>query len=163
MSRNTFPEHKFQLHRDCCLVSECEDECCVLNVEGWPIPPLTLIKGGEYQSNHRFRGPLCDFIIFGRSTKRFVCAVEMKGGQNLDAKHAVEQIQAGLKVAESMVHPSEYDNWYPVLLRFDDAGNSWDKRYLASNRAYVRFHGVRARVELHECGCRLADILGFGP
>ena len=163
MIEGTFPDKIIQQHLNCCLVPECEDECCELMVDGWSIPPLALIRGRDYQHFHRLKGPLCDFTIFGRSSKRFVCAIEMKGGNNLQAKHAVEQIQAGLLIAESMVQPGEYDNWYPILLRFDDAGNDWDIRFLASPNAYVRFHGARARVELHECGSRLDDILGFGP
>ena len=107
MIQGTFPDKIFQQHLNCCLVSDCEDECCELMVDGWSIPPLTLIRGGDYQRTHRPKGPLCDFTIFGRSSKRFVCAVEMKGGNNLETKHAVEQIQAGLLIAESMVQPGE--------------------------------------------------------
>ena len=162
MTKNKFPDRNSELHPYCCLASECIDEGCELNIEGWPVPPLTVIGGTQYQSNHTHEGPLCDFTLFGRDPWRFVCAVEMKSGFNLDAKHAVAQIQEGLAIAEANFAKDEVERWYPVLLHNCGAGNFFDKRFLLSNRAYVKFHGDRVRVELHECGSRLSDILGEG-
>ena len=87
----------------------------------------------------------------------------MKGGANLDAKHAIDQIQAGLRLTEAIVSQQDVDHWVPVLLRHPGAGNFWDLRILNSQRAKVTFHKEEKTVERHDCGCSLYDILGFGP
>ena len=158
MTASNFPERVSEQHPYCCTVSKCIDEGCELNIEGWPIPPLIIIGGDQYQRAHRAGGALCDFTLFGRSPERFVCAVEMKGGKNLDAKHAVDQIKGGLAIAESNFAKGEVDRWYPVLLhRYE--GNYFDKRFLFSSNAIVAFHGEKLRVEMHKCGSCLSDIL----
>ena len=137
MTRSKFPDRISEQHPYCCLVSGCSEEGCELNIEGWAIPPLIVIGGTQYQSNHGHNGPLCDFTLFGTIPTSFVCAIEMKGGNNLDAKHAVEQIQAGLAIAESLSTTEEVDHWFPILLHHRGAGNFWDKRFLSSNNAFV--------------------------
>ena len=163
MIQPAFPDPVYQQHKFCCVMSQCSDEGCDLDVRGWAIPPLTVIEGTTYQSIHKPGGPLCDFTLFGRSSQSFVCAIEMKGGHNLEAGHAIDQIQAGLQLAESMASNRDVDWWVPVLLRHPGSGSYWDFRLLLSNRSRVKFHGRAKTVEQHDCGCSLESILGFGP
>ena len=159
MTEMSFPDRISQQHTQCCLVTQFDDEGCELSLDGWTGAQFCAIGGTQYQSNHWYKGPLCDFLLFGSSPVPFVCALEMKGGKNLDAKHAVDQIQAGLSIAESNLTKDEIDRWYPILLHHRDAGNFWDLRLLASSKAIVKFHGDRRRVERHECGSHLGDIV----
>ena len=147
------------IHQGCCLVSCCSDEGCVLDVSGWSEPRLAVIGGTRYQRAHNFNDPLCDFTLFGRDSGRFVCAVEMKGGRNLEAKHAIQQIQGGLTIAEQMFGSDEVDIWHPILLCHGYPSNWWDIRFLSSGNNVVEFHGQRKRVELQECGTSLNDLL----
>ena len=163
MNQVNFSGGIYEQHKLCCVVSQCTDEGCDLNVHGWTIPPLAVLDGTTYQRIHMLAGPLCDFVVLGHSTRSFICAVEMKGGANLDAKHAIDQIQAGLRLTETMVSQEDVDHWVPVLLRHPGAGNFWDLRILNSHRAKVKFHKEEKTVERRDCGCSLDDILGFGP
>ena len=158
MIANQFPGRVLEKHNNCCLVSRCADEGCEMDVSGWPEPFLVVIGGTPYQSAHHVNHPLCDFTVFGRDSRRFVCAVEMKSGKNLHAKHAIQQIQGGLAIASDIFGEDEVDVWHPILL-CHGVENSWDKRFLASGNNFVEFHGQRKLVELHRCGRSLNDVL----
>ena len=45
-----------------------------------------------------------------------MCAVELKGGRNLDVNEALEQIQNGLNVAYELLPGHTPDSWYPIPL-----------------------------------------------
>ena len=157
-----FPAQVRIQHDNCCLVSRCADEGCELDISGWPEPLLVVIGGSRYQRAHDFNDALCDFTLFGRDSRRFVCAVEMKGGKNLNAKHAIQQIQSGLTIAAEIFGGDEVDVWHPILLCHGEPYRFADRRYLSSGNNVVEFHGQRKRVELHKCGCSLNDLLSFG-
>ena len=154
-----FPVQVLVQHKSCCLVSDCTDEGCELDTSGWSEPQLFVIGGTPFQRVHHFNDPLCDFTLFGLDSRRFVCAVEMKGGRNLDAKHAVQQIQGGLTIAAEIFSGEEVDVWHPILLCHRGPDRFADKRFLLSGDNFVEFHGRRKLVELHRCGCSLSDVL----
>ena len=143
-------------HLGCCITESYEDEGCRLDVSGLPRASLTTINGSDYQANHPWEGRLCDRIIVGRSNGDFVCAVELKGGHNIPMSEAIDQIQRGLDLADSLLQARSPGNWYP-LLAYSGSMSGREKVLLRTKR--VRFRGRRARVNRIDCGASLGSYL----
>ena len=143
-------------HLDCCLTDSYEENRCRLNVSEAIRSSLTTIHGTDYQSSHGWRGRLCDRIIFGTFGGNFVCAVELKGGQSADMSVAIEQIQGGLNLADSLLQPQVLDEWYPLLLY---SGSVPRKEKDVLQRKLVTYRGNKVRVDRIDCGASLQDYL----
>ena len=143
-------------HLDCCITETYEDEGCRLDVSGLSRPSLTTIDGSDYQANHPWEGRLCDRIIVGQSNGNFVCAVELKGGRNILMSEAIDQIQRGLDLADSLLQALAPKNWYP-LLAYSGSMSGRERDLLRNKR--VRFRGGTARVDRIDCGASLRRCL----
>ena len=120
MTSPKFAETIRSRYHDCCLTDSYEDEGCRIDISGFTPGSLTTIHGSKHQHclKHKHRSPrrLCDRLIFGRLASRdFVCAAELKGGKNLDASVAREQIQSGLILAHGALGNRSKVGWYPLL------------------------------------------------
>ena len=144
-------------HRDCCITDSYEDEGCRLDMRGLPQETLTTIHGSNYQANHRWPGRLCDRIIIGESGNGFVCAVEFKGGNNIDMSVAIEQIQRGLELAAAMLPGQQPGKWRPLLLYSGSRGKR-EQKLLMRNK--VAYKGQKVRVDCIDCGASLLNYLG---
>ena len=147
-------------YRDCCLTDSYEDEGCRINIAGFSPSALTTIHGTQNQNcpNHRRPGRLCDRLIFGRLdslNRDFVCAAELKGGNNLDASVAINQIQSGLNLAHSVLDNQSTVTWYPLLV-YSGSSKGHGLNLLRSRR--VSFRGKKQLVDRINCG---SNLLGY--
>ena len=161
MTSPRFAEVVYNQYRDCCLTDSYEDEGCKIDVSGFNPGSLTTIHGTKHQdcSKHQRPGRLCDRLIFGRVdnlNRDFVCAAELKGGRNLDASVAIEQIQNGLTLAHGMLGNRSTVDWYPLLFYGGRLrGHGLD--LLRSRK--VSFGGKKRLVDRVDCGASLLRCL----
>ena len=161
MTSPKFAETVHNQYHDCCLTNCYEDEGCRIDIGGFNSGSLTTIHGTKHQHclKHRSPGRLCDRLIFGQLdnlNRDFVCAAELKGGKNLDASVAINQIQSGLTLAHGMLGNRPTVDWYPLLFYGGKLrGHGLD--LLRSRR--VSFRGKKKLVERVHCGSNLLRYL----
>jgi len=147
-------------HKDCCLTDSYEENNCGLNVSGVDGNSLTTIHGSKYQAQgdrrHPNRGRLCDRVIFGRTDEDFLCAAEFKGGQSADVSVAIDQIQGGLDLADSLLTGREI-GWWPAFLIY--SGSMPKQESAVLGRKKVAYKGRKRNVRRLDCGSRLLDYL----
>ena len=160
MTAEEFISHVRDQHSQCCLTDRCEDQGCELRLDGLDSGALAIIGGSGYQARHNYRDRLCDFILFIPGPGCILCAVELKGGSNLDPHEVLKQVQDGLNIASEMLGDETVDAWRPIVL-FDKEGlRQQDVRYLNAN--HVEFRNERKNLERKDCGSLLTDILTVG-
>ena len=143
-------------HLDCCIAGSYQENHCRLDITGLESSLLATLHGSSFQSNHNWRGRLCDLVIFGRLNGYFVCAVELKGGQSADTSVAIEQIQGGLDLAVSLLQSRAPQKFYPLLLY---SGSMPRKELDALRKNMVSYRGKKERIDRIDCGSRLLDYL----
>ena len=143
-------------HFGCCLTDSYQENRCRLDTTGLANSSLTTIHGTHYQANHSCQGRLCDRVIFGRLDEHFVCAVELKGGRSADVSVAIEQIQAGLNLAASLLQSQLPDNCHALLLY---SGSMPRRERDVFLKRTVQYRGRNERVNRLDCGSRLLDYL----
>ena len=160
MTSSQFLQEVRTRRQDGCVVDRCEDQGCELALDGLDPDRLATIGGTNYQAEHRFNGGLCDFIVFGDDGQRFICAAELKGGANLDAREALDQIKNGLCLAEEHAGDHPVESWFPLLLHDQVNPRSRQVRFLNSNQ--VEFRGERRRIRVVPCVSHLRPIVRPG-
>lgn len=147
-------------HQSCCITDTYEENNCGLNVTGLNRDALTAIHGTNYQARndreHTYRGRLCDRVIFGRADENFLCAVEFKGGQSADVSVAIDQIQGGLNLADSLMSGREI-MWWRAFLVYSGSMPKPERALLG--RKKVGYKGRKRNVRRIDCGSRLLDNL----
>ena len=117
---------------------------------------VVTIHGSKYQKEHRIGGKLCDRVMFGEIDRAFVCSIELKGGKTLKVNDAIQQIQAGLDLADQLLSDRSELNWYPLLV-YSGRMHSAGMKFL--HRKNVSFRGRKRTVERVDCGLKLLDYL----
>ena len=103
-------------HEECCVVTNCRDRNCSLDLRGLDGDSMVIINGSMYQKAHNPAGKLCDRIILSGEQGGFVCAVELKGGRSQPSiPPIVEQIQAGIVLADELLNGISPRGCYPIL------------------------------------------------
>ena len=69
---------------------------------------------------------------------------------------AIEQIQGGLNLADSLLQSQALDEWYPLLLY---SGSVPRKEKDVLQRKLVTYRGDKVRVDRIDCGASLQDYL----
>ena len=159
MTSPKFAETVHTQYHDCCLTNCYENEGCRIDIGGFNSGSLITIHGTKYQHclKHQKPGRLCDRLIFGRLASRdFVCAAELKGGKNLHASVAIDQIQNGLTLAHGMLSNQSTVDWYPLLF-YRGGLRGHGLRLLGSRK--VSFGGKKKLVERVDCGSSLLRCL----
>ncbi len=119
-----------------------------------------MLNGTRYQREHNYSDRLCDRIVFGhREGKYFVCAVELKGGKNVDVGEAVEQIRNGLLVAAHCLAGHSAATWYPILLFSGHLGVIGTTKLRTSQITLPDIRGNLPEIIKRNCGTTLAAIL----
>ena len=142
----------------CCIKDSYEEPNCRIDISGLEDSDLTTIHGDRNQScqNHRVPSRLCDRLIFGHLKDDFICAAELKGGQNSEVPKAISQIQGGLDLARSILQSRTVERWYPLLFfRGKMKGN--DLRTLQTRT--VSYGGKKKLVDRIDCGSSLLNYL----
>ena len=149
-----------RFHRNCCITDSYEENNCGLNLGGLDRTALIAIHGTRYQAErdhrHFIRGRLCDRVIFGRADEEFLCAVELKGGRSADVSIAIDQIQGGLNLADSLLAGTEI-KWWRALLAY--SGSIPRQESAVLGRKTVVYKGRKRNVRRINCGSRLLDYL----
>jgi len=138
-----------------CLCTSCEREGCKLRLDSLPISSLSIVDADKYKKCTRFKGKLCDFIIFYWTGGTKVAAVELKGGLVKEGQ-AQKQIDNGSKVAARVLGSHRVVDFFPILLH----GRGLKRLQIdALQRVRVRFQGKGYMIIIERCGSQLADIL----
>lgn len=144
-------------HKSCCLCNNCRDRGCEINLDGIDIESLIIINGSAYQKAHSGTdAKLADCIIFANAANCFVAVIELKGGDSIRMRDAIEQIQMGMNLAGEFLVERQIDNWYPLLIFSGDMGLR-EARQL--QRIRIEFRGERKSAIRRECGSNLMEIL----
>ncbi len=121
---------------------------------------LVMLDGLKYQRSHHYQGKLCDRIIFGQWARGdFVCAVEFKGGRNIDVDEALEQIQNGLNVASELLPGQTPDDWYPILLYRGRLKGAETTKLRARHVSFQAQRRESSPVIKRDCGSSLIGIM----
>ena len=139
-----------------CTTPSCRERGCRLQLDGIRGRPRVIVHGTKFQKREKFRGKLCDRIVFLGGKNLTVAAVELKGGGNVDMSEAVEQIQNGLSVAGDILRGRPVTRWFPVLL-YSGRIVPADIKLLQNKR--ITFRGDSQQVIKHDCDSRLSDVL----
>jgi hypothetical protein len=115
------------------------------------------IHGTRYQKSRRYSDKLCDRIVFCAWKGLYVAAVELKGGKNSDVRHARDQIQNGLTIAQGAVQQDSVTDWFPLLLTSKQLSTA-ELRLLRLNP--VSFRNQPPKVVIRrDCGTSFHDII----
>ena len=156
MSPRRITEELRAQHCNCCLTNSYRGHGCKINVQGLDRSGLVTIDGDKHQEHHETTGKLCDRLILYEGSKNFVCAIELKGGNNVKVSDAILQIQGGLDLARTFLNsPSDW-SWYP-LLAYSGSMSGKGKQLLRAKT--VSFSGKKRLVDRVDCGFRLFDYL----
>lgn len=139
-----------------CTTPSCGEKGCRLQLDGIRGRPRAIVHGTKFQKSKKFRGKLCDRIVFLGGKNLTVAAVELKGSGNVDMSEAVEQIQNGLSVADDILRGRPVTRWFPVLL-YSGRMVSADTKLLLNKG--VTFRGDSQQVVKRDCGTRLSAVL----
>ena len=147
-------------HQDCCLTDSYEENNCGLNFSGLDTSSLTTIHGSKYQAqedrHHTNRGRLCDRVIFGKGDEYFLCAAEFKGGLSADISVAIDQVQGGLVLADSLLTGREI-SWWRAFIVYSGSMPKQESAVLGKKK--VSYKGRKRNVRRIDCGSRLLDHL----
>lgn len=161
MTSPRFAETIRSQYDGCCLTDSYEDEGCRIDISGFYPGTLAAIHGTQNQACHRHQRPgkLCDRLIFGRLdslNRNFVCAAELKGGKNVHASVAIEQIQSGLSLAHELLGNPSTVAWYPLLFY---GGKLKGHALKLLQQKQVTFDGKKRLVDRVDCGSSLMRYL----
>lgn len=133
----------------CCRVDRCrEGKGCHVVLPA----KARCYSGSQIQSHHAETAgaPLCDcLVLWSRGRRKHVAVVELKSG-TVQAGHAVEQLQNGARLAESICDGSEV---FDVLLTCVGRLRAVEINVLRRKR--VRFFGREYLVRIERCGVRI--------
>lgn len=139
-----------------CITKSCQENKCRLQLDGVSPTSLAIIHGAKYQKSNSFTEKLCDRIVFCGEHGLIMAAVELKGGKNVNISDAREQIQNGLRIAESILGVHPVTEWFPLLLY--NGGMHPDETRLLRAKS-VEFRGERKNIDKRNCGTRLSTVL----
>ena len=160
MNQDDIVEHIRNTHLRCCLTKKSGENRCSLNTRGFGDESLVMLDGSKYQKAHDYSGKLCDRIVFGHwGERRFVCAVELKGGRNVDVSEAVNQIRNGLLVAADSLLGHSIAGWYPILLFSGRLGGTGTTKLRTSQITLPTTRRNSSEVIKKDCGSSLSAIL----
>ena len=149
-------------HRDCCIIDNCRDHGCSVNLTGISPESLVIIHGERHRQKHGDPGlKIADRIIFANLPNFLATVIELKGGNSIrrrDIRDAVEQVQMGVRVVERLLPARQIANLTPTLfLAYSGSMSRRDSTYLKDNR--ITFRGSRIPLVRVNCGASLVDIL----
>ena len=99
----------------------------------------------------------CVLFYFDDAGNFVVVPIELKGGSNVDASEAAEQLKGGAAFAIDHTPKNLKGICHPVL--FHNGISKAEVRHLRKNQSKVRFGGKLFEIRTTRCGRRLADIL----
>ena len=143
-------------HCSCCLTNSYQDHGCKIDVQGLDRSKLVTIHGDKHQEQHGITGKLCDRLILGEGDDKFVCSVELKGGNNVKVSDAILQIQGGLDLAKTLLNSRPDWSWY-ALLAYSGSMSGKGKQLLRAKP--VSFGGKKRLVDRVDCGFSLLSYL----
>ena len=157
MGTDQFLESIRQLHKDCCLSTQCRDYGCEVDVSQVDPTAMVLINGTDYQRQHSgTAAKLADRIVFAEYRNTFVAAIELKGGNSVRINDALEQIQMGMNLADEMLDGRQIDDWYPLLIF---SGQMGSREWGQLQKRRIEFRDERKFAIKRDCGSRLVDVL----
>ena len=139
-----------------CITHSCSERGCRLQLDDVDRGSLAIINGTQYQNYHNSTHKLCDRIVFSRDRGFLLFAVELKSGKNVRVSDAIEQIQNGLTIAESVLGNQTVAAWFPTLL-FNGRLAQDDANLLRTRQ--VRFRREPKVIMKRNCGTRLSALL----
>ena len=99
----------------------------------------------------------CVLFYFDDVGNFVVVPIELKGGGNVDASQAAEQLKGGTAFAIDYTPENVKSICHPVL--FHNGISRAEVRRLSKNQSKVRFGGKLFEIRTTRCGRKLADIL----
>lgn len=99
----------------------------------------------------------CVLFYFDDAGNFMVVPIELKGGGNVDASEAVEQLKGGAAFATAYTPRNVKSVCHPVL--FHNGISRAEVRQLKNSQSKVHFRGNSFEIKTARCGRRLADIL----
>jgi hypothetical protein len=139
-----------------CVTTSCNENKCSFQLDSESAGSRAIIHGGKYQKHYNFNGKLCDRIVFCEVHGLILAAVELKGGDRIRLSEAIEQIQNGLDVADSILGQKDVADWLPLLIYSGRMKPAETK--LLTNKS-VKFRGKPKNVIKRDCGTKLSEVL----
>ena len=139
-----------------CVTTSCNENKCSFQLDSESAGSRAIIHGGKYQKHYNFNGKLCDRIVFCEVHGLILAAVELKGGDRIRLSEAIEQIQNGLDVADSILERHAVAGWLPLLIY--SGGMKPDETRLLRTKS-VKFRNENKNVIRRDCGTRLSQVL----
>jgi len=139
-------------HCECCRARRCRDAGCQISIPKGNSPRV-ILAGTNYQANHSFKDPLCDFIVFLCAKDDQAYALELKGG-SFSISEVVDQLQGGAHVVSTMAG-SSHVRFYPVLVQAQGV-SAIQRKALASRK--VLYGGRQYPVIVARCGSDLDQL-----
>ena len=99
----------------------------------------------------------CVLFYFDDGGSFIVVPIELKGGGNIDASEAVQQLKAGADFATAYIPSASKTICYPVL--FHNGISKAEITRLKKNHSRVRLRGKSFEIKTARCGGKLADVL----
>ena len=99
----------------------------------------------------------CILFYFDNAENFVVVPIELKGGSNVDASHAAEQLKGGAAFAIDYTPRGVKSICRPVL--FCNGMSKAEYRQLKKPQSKVLFGGKPSEIKTARCGGKLADVL----
>lgn len=154
MNGNSFQRH-LQAKFANCISTSCKRRSCELRLSSLSRDSFVVIDTEKYKTLSKFKGELCDYILFYIQGSSTVAVIELKSGR-VKATKAVKQIQKGSKLAEQIIEEHPVYNFLPILLH----GRRMHHLELKTLRgSRIRFKDKDYVIIMEPCGSELKDIL----
>ena len=99
----------------------------------------------------------CVLFYFDDAGNFVVVPIELKGGGNVDASEAVEQLKGGAAFATAYIPSGSKSICHPVL--FHNGISKAEVRQLSKSQSKVHFRGKSFEIKTARCGGKLANVL----
>lgn len=156
-----------EIHQDCCLTDNCEDQNCSVDLSGIGSDSLAIIHGENYRDRHGDSSSrIADRLVFTNHqieelSGLMAAVIELKGGMSLHLSDTIEQIRMGMKAVELLLEERSVAAWYPVLM-FSGAGKRRPLyvRNIQLQRNRIAFRNDTPKtIFLRDCGTKLTEIM----
>lgn len=139
-----------------CKVQQCRKNLCSLNLNDFQSPYLLIDMDHDRAPRGNQGGKKCDYIFIGEAKDvAWVAPLELKGGK-FSASGVIEQLQAGAKVADSIVPTGVKTRFRPIVVHGRGIHRAELKRM---NKRRIQFREQENLIGKARCGTSLFDAL----
>ena len=135
-------------------VERCNKDNCSLGLDGLDQDNRVIMDCDRYPAiSNNLR---CDYVLFYDEGQVHSAPVEFKG-KNTRTRKAIQQLQEGARLAETLMRPQDVRVCVPILLH--RGMRRQEINVLKKRSPKIEFRGKRFTVRIGRCGSQFAQLV----